>query len=829
MLTRVPTQPVQPRTDDMRMPGGPPVNLTRASLSYFNRSLAHVDVAAAPNSIVEAAPTESVPIEPALEATPTPTPTPPSNPSNAEDPPPADRPVVVPRRRVHRPAPPEDKPNAAPLRPPQSNAYAPHDPSAEPASPLNRSPLGVGREDGVARKKAVPRHRHASPAGMFDLRLSDYARRPYPRVPADWVGPGYPPDPSKANRRAAQASPAGRSPKKAGRRDEPIAGRSPLKAARRPEQASPARPSPKKEKAVPRPEPAARRSPLKATPHPAPVFTAGPSPKNATPRVAPASPVVPSPKNASPNAAASVTVAASTEPVNTDVEDNDQDNSDDPSLDMPAPIFEEKETTVHGLEDLPEDHPLCDRLAKRRSTFARAITEMADRKKKMAKRAAEMPRVRAHFAAEDKAREKEKRILRERKRKGYPEEPMWKYTRLEAKELINVAKFDRFCCVEDPWSSEFYEMVMKFDHCLDGPEGAKLTLTAFKKLCREYEDARNAEVARQAAERDMAEAEETAREKRLAEESRLEQERSAEQARLKQERLAEQARLEQERLAEESRLEQERLAEEARLEQERLEQARLKQERLAEQARLEQERLEQARLEQERLAEQARLEQERLAEQTRLEQEKLEKARLEQERQAEQARLEQEKLEQARLQQARLAEQARLEQEWLAEQARIEQERMTEQARIEQEWLAEQARLRQEWQAEQAARADLERTIRAYFEEYELKWTQLVDPMQTFPPILFGELPWPVLGRTQEPELSMLTLQNVKNFIFYPGRKGENTGPITKSDVRKELLRWHPDKFSVTTVPRIVEAERAAVAEGGMLVAQYLNQILLEM
>ncbi|KAI0071118.1 hypothetical protein K474DRAFT_1568658, partial [Panus rudis PR-1116 ss-1] len=86
------------------------------------------------------------------------------------------------------------------------------------------------------------------------------------------------------------------------------------------------------------------------------------------------------------------------------------------------------------------------------------------------------------------------------------------------------------------------------------------------------------------------------------------------------------------------------------------------------------------------------------------------------------------------------------------------------------------------------------------------------------------DLPWPVLGRPQE--ISMLTLQNVKNFIFYPGRKGENTGPITKSDVRKELLRWHPDKFSVTTVPRIAEAERAAVTEGGMLVAQHLNQIL---
>jgi len=112
-------------------------------------------------------------------------------------------------------------------------------------------------------------------------------------------------------------------------------------------------------------------------------------------------------------------------------------------------------------------------------------------------------------------------------------------------------------------------------------------------------------------------------------------------------------------------------------------------------------------------------------------------------------------------------------------------------------------------------------SIRQQFEEYELKWEELKSRRE-LPPLSFNILPWPVLGSAAT-RPSDITLQRVEEFVYHPLKKGMEL-KSRRDRVRMEILKWHPDKFNVMVLGKVVDV--AEVAEGAGLVARILTQIM---
>ncbi|KAH8083306.1 hypothetical protein BXZ70DRAFT_578829 [Cristinia sonorae] len=174
----------------------------------------------------------------------------------------------------------------------------------------------------------------------------------------------------------------------------------------------------------------------------------------------------------------------------------------------------------------------------------------------------------------------------------------------------------------------------------------------------------------------------------------------------------------------------------------------------------------------------------------------------------EQARIAQEQAERQRAARER-AERQRAEEE--AERDRLRREKAEKDA---------QDRLRKEREAQQ-----VQASAEAWYKAYNAKWAMIQDTNSAVPPLLFSEIPWPLPTIVQS--IADINYEAVKFFVFYPTRPGFEGAP-NKKRVRSDMLKFHPDKFVNTTLPRVHPADREAVAEAGLLVSKILSQILTE-
>lgn len=79
--------------------------------------------------------------------------------------------------------------------------------------------------------------------------------------------------------------------------------------------------------------------------------------------------------------------------------------------------------------------------------------------------------------------------------------------------------------------------------------------------------------------------------------------------------------------------------------------------------------------------------------------------------------------------------------------------------------------------------------------------------------VKFTEVPWP--GSTVDEVKGAL--------IGYPADSS-----VTRKLLKRELMRWHPDRWSGTTIARVVEADRDAVLKRVQSTSQILNSLLGE-
>lgn len=139
-------------------------------------------------------------------------------------------------------------------------------------------------------------------------------------------------------------------------------------------------------------------------------------------------------------------------------------------------------------------------------------------------------------------------------------------------------------------------------------------------------------------------------------------------------------------------------------------------------------------------------------------------------------------------------------------------------------WLRERARLQEEMRArDQAQREASTRII-----EEEKRKTEVLRHRKksahyqlraeaffggTTVDVKFTEVPWP--GSTVDEVKGAL--------IGYPADSS-----VTRKLLKRELMRWHPDRWSGTTIARVVEADRDAVLKRVQSTSQILNSLLGE-
>jgi len=83
----------------------------------------------------------------------------------------------------------------------------------------------------------------------------------------------------------------------------------------------------------------------------------------------------------------------------------------------------------------------------------------------------------------------------------------------------------------------------------------------------------------------------------------------------------------------------------------------------------------------------------------------------------------------------------------------------------------------------------------------------------------FGDVPWPVRG---ELEIPQLTVEAISTFLFASGSGGR----MRKEVLREAMLRFHPDKFEGRVMPRIRSEDIDSVREGANAVARALMALM---
>eukprot|EP00775_Hariotina_reticulata_P014284 gene14284-11_t len=111
---------------------------------------------------------------------------------------------------------------------------------------------------------------------------------------------------------------------------------------------------------------------------------------------------------------------------------------------------------------------------------------------------------------------------------------------------------------------------------------------------------------------------------------------------------------------------------------------------------------------------------------------------------------------------------------------------------------------------------------------YESNWAAL-EQWPAGKPIRFNDMPWPAprpssrSRQQQQPTAGLLQLDSAQlRTLILSGAQGPQD---VKLALRRELIRWHPDKFVARWGGRLASADKEAILEGVHAVAQHLTAL----
>ena len=114
-------------------------------------------------------------------------------------------------------------------------------------------------------------------------------------------------------------------------------------------------------------------------------------------------------------------------------------------------------------------------------------------------------------------------------------------------------------------------------------------------------------------------------------------------------------------------------------------------------------------------------------------------------------------------------------------------------------------------------------------EEYEslvILHDQQWDWINTLTHLQWADFPWPVLSFSNATKKEDLTLEAVADYVFAPLRLHHDRA-MSKERLKEIIRRWHPDRFEVKYLTRVVNLhEREMVREGAGMVVRFLNDLL---
>ena len=100
------------------------------------------------------------------------------------------------------------------------------------------------------------------------------------------------------------------------------------------------------------------------------------------------------------------------------------------------------------------------------------------------------------------------------------------------------------------------------------------------------------------------------------------------------------------------------------------------------------------------------------------------------------------------------------------------------------------------------------------------------DWITTLPQLQWTDFPWPVLSFSGPTKKEDLTLEAVADYVFAPLRLHHDR-TMSKERLKEIIRRWHPDRFEVKYLDRVVDLhEREMVREGAGMVVRFLNDLL---
>ncbi|KAF8999159.1 hypothetical protein BDQ17DRAFT_1182702, partial [Cyathus striatus] len=105
------------------------------------------------------------------------------------------------------------------------------------------------------------------------------------------------------------------------------------------------------------------------------------------------------------------------------------------------------------------------------------------------------------------------------------------------------------------------------------------------------------------------------------------------------------------------------------------------------------------------------------------------------------------------------------------------------------------------------------------FDLYDKKWEALRGG-DNIPQLFFGQFPWPVLCDVSG--LQDITEERLGEFFFHSARPGFED-KSRRDRVRKEFLRWHPDKFEAKMLDFIIPEHKELVKEAAGTIARFLT------
>jgi hypothetical protein len=109
--------------------------------------------------------------------------------------------------------------------------------------------------------------------------------------------------------------------------------------------------------------------------------------------------------------------------------------------------------------------------------------------------------------------------------------------------------------------------------------------------------------------------------------------------------------------------------------------------------------------------------------------------------------------------------------------------------------------------------------------QYVLRWNKLQNYSKDVRTLSFSDIPWPIESRKSASPAD-ITKEAVKAFLA-------SSNVTTNSSncaywIKKELLRWHPDKFSTSLLPIVYEDQVSQVKVAVDQVSSILTDLMNE-